>query len=118
METLLCFDKIQMSKHKEELSIVEDYYNRTKHQFDNIEKEADEYAKSFYNNYPMTEYIDQADIADKALDRGLEFYETLSIMKSNHLLMTISMLYHIWEQQLIKFTIEELEHYLLRHLKI
>ena len=33
-------------------------------------------------------------------------------MKSNHLLMTISLLYHTWEQQLIKFTIGEMSHYL------
>lgn len=38
-------------------------------------------------------------------------YETLAIMKANHLFMTISMLYHIWEQQLRKFTIGELKHY-------
>lgn len=112
METLLLFDKIKIDQYKKELSIVEDYYNKTKHQFDNIDKEADEYAKSFLNNYAANEYSDPADIADKAHDLASEFYENLSLMKSNHLLMTISMLYHIWEQQLIKFTIEEIEHYL------
>lgn len=35
-------------------------------------------------------------------------YETLSVMKLNRLLMAVSMLYHTWEQQLIKFTINEL----------
>lgn len=114
METLLCFDKVQMEKHKEELSIVEDYYNKTKNQFNNIDKQSDEYAKSYPNNYPITEYSDLADIADKASNIGFEFYKTLTIMKSFHLLMTISMLYHVWEQQLIKFTIEELKRSNLR----
>lgn len=37
-------------------------------------------------------------------------YQSLLRMKSNHFLMTISLLYHTWEQQLIKFTIKELSH--------
>ncbi|MHB8277512.1 MAG: hypothetical protein ACYDIA_07660 [Candidatus Humimicrobiaceae bacterium] len=110
MVTKLCFDNLLKNIQKKELSMVEDYYNRTKSYFDNIEKEADECAKSFYNNYPATEHTDPSEIADEAIDLGSEFYNTLSIMKSNHLLLTISMLYHIWEQQLIKFTLESLEY--------
>lgn len=101
-----------MEKHKKELSLVEGYYNRTKLQFVNIEKETDDYAESLYTSYPATEDTDQASVAEWATEQGIEMYETLSIMKSNHLLMTISMLYHIWEQQLIKFTIRELENHL------
>jgi len=101
-----------MEKHKKELSLVEDYYNRTKPQFENIEKEADDYANSLFNNYPATEYTDEASVAEWATGHGIEMYDTLSTMRSNHLLMTISMLYHIWEQQLIRFTIHEIQHYL------
>lgn len=101
-----------MENHKKGLSLVEDYYNRTKPQFENIEKEADEYANSLYNNCPATEYIDAASVAEWATGQSIEMYDTLSTMRSNHLLMTISMLYHIWEQQLIRFTIHELQHYL------
>jgi hypothetical protein len=101
-----------MENHKEELSLVEDYYNRTKPQFENIEKEVDDYANSLYKNYPGTEYTDEASVAEWATEQGIKRYETLSTMRSNHLLMTISMLYHIWEQQLIRFTIRELRHYI------
>jgi hypothetical protein len=112
VKTQLYFWKPLMENHKKELSLVEDYYNRTKPQFENIEKEADDYANSLYNNYPGSEYTDAGSVAEWATGKGIEMYETLSIMRSNHLLMTISMLYHIWEQQLIRFTIHELQHYL------
>lgn len=112
LETQLYFWKRLKEKHKKELFLVEDYYNRTKLQFVNIEIEAENHADLLYNNYPATEDTDQASVAEWATEQGIEMYETLSIMKSNHLLMAISMLYHIWEQQLIKFTIRELENYL------
>ena len=108
MDTQLYFWKPLMKKHKEELLLVEKYYTRTKIQFDNIESEADEYANSWFNDFPATEDTDPGTVAEWATEKGIDFYETLSVMKSNHLLMTISMLYHIWEQQLIKFTIKEL----------
>lgn len=101
-----------MENHKKELSLVEDYYNRTKPVFENIEKEADHYANSLYKNYPAAEYTDQASVAEWATEQGIEMYDTLSTMRSNHLLMTVSMLYHIWEQQLIRFTIHELQRYI------
>lgn len=101
-----------MEKFKKELSMVEDYFNRTKPIFDNIEKEAYDYAHSLYSSYPVDEYTDLFSVAEAANEEGMEFYDTLKTMKSNHLLMTISMLYQIWEQQLIKFTIQEMERYL------
>lgn len=111
MQSQLYFWEPLMGRHKKELSLVEDYYNRTRMQFIDIEKEADNYADSLYNNYHGSEDADPSSVAEWATEQGIEMYETLSIMKSNHLLMTISMLYHIWEQQLIKFTISELENH-------
>jgi len=35
-----------MDKHRKELSFVEDYYNRTKQQFNDIKKEVDDYINS------------------------------------------------------------------------
>ncbi len=91
--------------------MIGDYYRRTMVVFGNIDEEADKYADEVYQTYPGTEYTDPADIAELAQNRALEKYEALSIMKSNHLRMIISMLYHVWEQQLIKFTVHELQHY-------
>jgi len=112
MDTQLYFWKPLMEIYRKELSLVEDYYNRTKKQFDDIEKEAEDYANSLYNNYPGNEDADPASIAELAQGKGLELFEVLSIMKSSHLLMTILMLYYIWEQQLKKFTTSELKHYI------
>ena len=112
LQTQLYFYKPLMDKHKKELSFVEDYYDRTKEQFNDIEKEVSAYTNNLYKEYPATPETDPASIAEWAQEQGIEMYETLSLMKSNHLLMTIAMLYHIWEQQLSKFTIQEMEHYL------
>lgn len=103
---LYFWDKL-VEKHKEELSVVQEYFERTKVNFDNIENEADEHAEFIYLNTSGAE-DDQASLAEFAEEEGYERYKTLALMKSNHLLMTISMLYHIWEQQLIKFCIKEL----------
>jgi len=101
-----------MERYKKELSMVEEYYNRTIPSFGDIEKEATDYADSIYNNFPADENTDPATVADFANDEGKQLYELLNTMKKNHLLMTISMMCQIWEQQLIKFTVTEMRHLL------
>lgn len=108
MVSQLYFWKPLMEMHKKELTLVKDYYDRTKLYFENIEGEAESYANSIYNNY--TGSTDMDVVAEWASEKGLEMYQTLAIMKSNHLLMTISMLYYVWEQQLRRFIINELRH--------
>lgn len=95
--------------------MVEEYYNRTIPSFGNIEKEATDYADSIFNNFPADEYTDPATVADFANDEGIQLYEFLNTMKKNHLLMTISLLCQIWEQQLIKFSLTEMRHFLPIH---
>lgn len=94
--------------YKEELAFVKKYYNKTKIQFDNIEEEAEKFAKEFFNDYPGDENTDPSEITEIARDKSAELYQMLSLMKSNHLLITILMLYGIWEQQIINFTVSEL----------
>lgn len=108
--TQLYFWKPLMERYKKELSMVEEYYNRTTPSFGDIEKEANDYADYIYNNFPADENTDFATVADFAHDEGIQLYELLETMKKNHLLMTISMLCQIWEQQLIKFTLTELRY--------
>ncbi|WP_339299952.1 hypothetical protein MKY92_07510 [Paenibacillus sp. FSL R5-0623] len=98
------------SRYKNELKIVLDYFNKTKTYFENIEKEAKEYGNNLYSNYRGNEDTDYSAVAEWAEEESVEMYQNLLRMKSNHLLMTISLLYHTWEQQLIKFTISELSH--------
>ncbi|MGQ4666674.1 hypothetical protein ACUIJN_12725 [Metabacillus halosaccharovorans] len=112
-DTQLHFWKPLMERYKKELSMVAEYYNRTIPSFGDIEKEATDYADSIYNNFPADENTDPATVADFANDEGIQLYELLNTMKKNHLLMTISMMCQIWEQQLIKFTVTEMRHLLL-----
>ncbi|WP_449619502.1 hypothetical protein [Robertmurraya sp. Marseille-Q9965] len=110
--TQLYFWKPLMERYKKELSMVAEYYNRTIPSFCDIEKEATDYADSIYNNFPADENTDPATVADFANDEGIQLYEFLNTMKKNHLLMTISMLSQVWEQQLIKFSLTEMRHFL------
>lgn len=110
MEPQLYFWKPLMKKHKVELSLVEDYYEKTKTPFDDIGKRAREYARELQKKVPVDENTDLSEIAEWVSEQEVEMYENLLRMKSNHLLMTISLLCQTWEQQLIKFTIKEMEH--------
>lgn len=107
--TQLYFWKPLIRDYQQDISLVGDYHKRTMVVFSDIDKEVEKYAEELYESFPGTEDTDLASVAEWAQDEAIKKYQTLSIMKSNHLLMTISMLYHLWEQQLIKFTIHELE---------
>jgi hypothetical protein len=95
--------------YKEELAFVKKYYDRTIVQFNDIEKEAEDFAESFFQNYIGDENTDPSEVAEIAEGKSVELYQMLSLMKSNHLLITISMLYGIWEQQIMNFIIGELK---------
>jgi hypothetical protein len=112
IRTQLYFWKPLMERHKKELAMVEEYYNRTKPSFDDIEKEVTDYADYIYHNFPADENTDYSTVADYANDEGIQRYDLLGTLKKNHLLMTISMLCQIWEQQLIKFTLTEMGHFI------
>lgn len=111
METQLYFWKPLIERHKKELSIVLDYFNKTKIYFEDINKEAREYGNELFREYRGNEDTDFSQVAEWAEEESIEMYQSLLTMKSNHLLMTVSLLYHTWEQQLIKFTIREMENY-------
>lgn len=52
-------------------------------------------------------YIDPADAAETFIEFGIEQYEILSLMRYRTLAMWITCLCQAWEQQLIKFVIDE-----------
>lgn len=114
METQLYFWKPLIEKHKKELAVVEYYYNKTKIKLENIDDEINSYCQNLYdkscknNAYNTNE---PSSIEDWIYDQWVEVAGTFLLINYNHMLMTISLLYHIWEQQLIKFTLKELEHY-------
>lgn len=111
MQTQLYFWKPVVERHKTELSTVADYYAKTKVYFNDIDGEAKKYRSKLYSEYRGNEDTDYSAVSEWAEEESVELYQALLTMKSNHLLMTISLLYHTWEQQLIKFTIRELAHY-------
>lgn len=112
MKTQLYFWKPLMEEYQRELSLVEDYYRRTSAVFEDMEDEAEKYGEQLFENHPATEYTDPASVAEWVEEKKVEKYLTLRLMKSNHLLMTVSMLYQMWEQQLIRFTIREMKHHI------
>lgn len=112
METQLYFWKPLLEEYQKELSLIDDYYGRTASVFGDIEDEAEKFGDQLFENYPGTEDTDPASVAEWAEEERLGRYLSLEVMKSNNLLMTISMLYHIWEQQLIRFTVREMKHYI------
>jgi hypothetical protein len=112
MQTQLNFWKPQIVKYQDALSLVGDYYTRTIAVFSSIEEEATQHSQQLYENYSGSENTDPAQVAEWAEMEGFEKYEALTLMRTNHLLMTFTMLYHLWEQQLINFTLHELSRYL------
>lgn len=101
-----------MEEYQRELSLVEDYYRRTAAVFEDIEDEAEKYGEQLFENYPATEDTDPGSVAEWVEQKKFDKYLTLRLMKSNHLLMTVSMLYHMWEQQLVRFTIREMKYHI------
>lgn len=61
-----------MEKHKQELSLVECYFNRTKMQFESIEIESDNYAEKHFAAFPTHEEIDCFAAAEWAAAKGVE----------------------------------------------
>jgi hypothetical protein len=112
METQLYFWRPLIEAYQKDISMISEYHKRTMVVFSEIDKEAENYANDLYDNFPGMEDTDPCYVAEWAQNEAIEKYQSLAIMKSNHLLMTISMLYHLWEQLLIKFTIRELKRYL------
>jgi hypothetical protein len=112
METQLYFWGPLVEEYQKELSLVEDYYRRTASVFDDMDKEVEKYGQELWDNYPGNEDTDPGDVAEWVQNQCLKRYEALGIMKSNHLLMSISMLHHLWEQRLITFTMREMKHYI------
>ncbi|PGT79153.1 hypothetical protein [Bacillus sp. AFS040349] len=108
MELQLYFYKPMMRSYMRELEIVGDYYYKSKPVFeiseDYIYKEVDK----IFSSYVISEDTDPSVIADSMEEMGVELFESYQMMKSNHLFITISMLAHMWEQQIIKFIRREL----------
>lgn len=92
---------------------IDVYQKKIKVVFENLEQEANDMAQSHYEElgqYFDPDRHDEADFADSAFEKGLEYYEAVSLVKYNNQLMWISTMYQFWEQQVRKFLYDEITH--------
>ncbi|PET68296.1 hypothetical protein CN533_27290 [Priestia megaterium] len=109
MKSQLYFWKPMMNYYQEELNRVELYYNKSKSVFEFTESDIENEVAAIINSIEMPEgSIDPSDLGDYMEDMEVSLYETALAMKSNHLFITISMLGHMWEQQVVRFVRKEL----------
>jgi len=89
---------------------AEIYTKRIKHLFTEIEQESKAIANKRYHELGKSfhpDFQDATDLAEAALEAGVEHYEGLALMQYNTKLMWISTLYQFWEQQVRKFVFVE-----------
>ena len=108
MQTQLYFWKPMMKVYQNELELVEKYFNESKPVFEFTENDIIEQAEEAFGSIQFSEDIDPADVADAMINYEVELYESALTMKSNHIFITISMLAHMWEQQVVRFVSREL----------
>ena len=78
--------------------------------FNSIDEEAEEYSENLFESICQSigdENSDPSDAAEYARDKGIEYYQTLSLAKYGFTAFSISLLYHFWEQQIRKFLFGE-----------
>ncbi|MCX5903213.1 MAG: hypothetical protein NTV89_07020 [Proteobacteria bacterium] len=95
------------------LSFSKTFNERLFPAFNNIENEAEEYTEKIYEKFCencFSEYVDLADLADSAMDKGVAYYSELNLVHYSFTAMSISSLYHLWEQQVRKFLFDEMRH--------
>ncbi len=93
----------------------ETYLGKIMPVFGEVEKEADKMSQDYYDEV-MDSYsadgmgVDPAEVAERAEEIGIDYYEDITLMKYNSLGMWIIMMYQFWEQQVRKFLYEEMIH--------
>lgn len=97
-----------MFSYIKELERVETYYRKSQPAFEFTDEDVHKEVEEIFSNATIPEDVDPYDIAESMEAMGVELYEAYQMMKSNHLFITISMLAHMWEQQIIKFVRKEL----------
>jgi hypothetical protein len=92
---------------------VENVEKRLIPTFDSIEKEAESIQQQVWNNICSSSSspdVDPSDLAEKARDAGIEYYEMVSGVKQALLNICATSLYHLYEQQVIFMLRREILH--------
>ena len=83
--------------------------------FDKMNEEADEHAEDTFQSLRAgTSWEggpDESELAEQALEAGIEHYEDLMFVKGQLMALAAAGLYHLWERTLKSFIIRELSHY-------
>lgn len=90
---------------------IDTYTNKIAPQFLNIELEAEKISDKYYEElgeYFNPEFDDPGDYAELARDKGIDYYEGVSLMKYNTKMMWISTVYQFWEQQVRRFLYDDI----------
>ena len=109
---LYLYPKLKERFQKQYDNYVDVYFNKVVAIFDNLETEANERAQDHYEylgQFYDPERHDYEDFADLAFEKGLEYFEAVSLVKYNNKLMWISTMYQFWEQQVRKFLFDEIK---------
>lgn len=88
-----------------------DVYFKVAVVFNHLEEDADKVAQEHFED--LGQYFDPdrhgyEDLDDIAFEKGLEYYEAMSLVRYNNQLMWISTMYQFWEQQVRKFLFDEI----------
>ncbi|MGV8960728.1 MAG: hypothetical protein ACOH1V_10105 [Stenotrophomonas sp.] len=90
---------------------VEEAKKRLLSQFDNISEEAEQAQEQHWNN-PVRDFDpdfhDMGDVAQDALDHGVQFFQLLSEMRDRTRFSVIAGMYHHWDKAWRKFLAHEL----------
>jgi len=74
--------------------------------FDQIDSEAEEIAAKEWKRlgiFPLDEYSDMGDLAERAIDVGLEYFKAWDSVRQTMINLIVAALYHLFEQQRLLF---------------
>jgi len=110
----LYLDRLMREYYKSTIeSFHEIFHKRIYPNFENIEEESETLTEEYYKKLgelPGDDNFDMSDAAEIAQDKGISYYMELRLVKYQLTAMSITSLYHLWEQQLRKFLFDEISH--------
>ncbi len=103
--------ELRISTHK---FYIEEACQRLLSQFENINEEADKAAEDWLSLQSGNFNPDQHDVGDfyeRANDAGIQFYLLLQDMRERTRLSVVAGMYHEWDKQFRKWTVDEIKHW-------
>jgi hypothetical protein len=108
---LYLYDNLRNSFQEPFRLYIDTFIHKILPVFSNIDEEARKVAKEHFKSLGRNfnpDYHDEGDFAEQAWEKGLDYYDGMSLMQYNTRLMWVSTLYQFWEQQVRKYLFEEI----------